>query len=151
MRLVSPSEVYKNITIITDEYEIDRLVDLFHRHHCLVYPTWGEGFGFIPAQALASGMPTITTYPWAEYKDFIGPLALKSTLINETLPKAVGDAHIGEMFKPDEIHLAEQMLDVVQNFKPYSGYYFAQSTEIHDRFNWIKLTKNAFKHLEERF
>ncbi len=151
MRLVSPSDVYSNINIITDEYDVNQLVSLYHRHHCLVYPSWGEGFGFIPAQALASGMPTITTYQWAEYKEFIGPLKLRSTLTNETLPKAVGDAHVGQMFKPDEVHLAEQMLDVVENFKAYSGYYFSQSTEIHNKFNWIKLTKNAFDHLEEKF
>jgi glycosyltransferase involved in cell wall biosynthesis len=56
---------------------IEELVNLYHRHHVLIYPTWGEGFGFIPAQALASGMPVITTYPWAEYKEFIGPLKIK--------------------------------------------------------------------------
>jgi len=150
-RLVFPTDIYSNITIITEEYNIDQLVNLFHRHHCLIYPTWGEGFGFIPLQALATGMPTITTYPWAEYEEFIGPLKLKSQLTNETLPKAVGDPHIGQMFKPNQNHLQEQMLDVVENFKPYSGYYYAQSTKILDKFDWIKLTKNAIKNLEEKF
>ncbi|MEY4332134.1 MAG: hypothetical protein RLZZ196_872 [Bacteroidota bacterium] len=150
-QLVFPTDIYNNITIIKDEYNIDQLVNLFHRHHCLIYPTWGEGFGFIPLQALASGMPTITTYQWAEYKEYIGPLKLKSQLTTETLPKAVGDPHVGKMFKPDESHLAEQMFDVVENFKAYSGYYYAQSTEIHEKYNWLKLTKNAFKHLEEKF
>lgn len=150
-RLVFPTDVYSNITIITEEYSAEQLVNLYHRHHCLIYPTWGEGFGFIPAQALASGMPTITTYQWAEYKDYIGPLKLKSQLTNETLPKAVGDPHVGQMFKPDAEDLANQMLDASENFKAYSGYYYAQSTEIHEKFNWIKLTKNAFSHLEEKF
>jgi len=58
---------------------VENLVNLYHTHHCLVYPTWGEGFGFIPLQGLASGMPTITTYPWANYEKYIGPLKLKST------------------------------------------------------------------------
>ena len=121
-RFVSPTDAYSNISIITEEYDIDNLVSLYHRHHCLVYPTWGEGFGFIPVQALASGMPVITTYPWAEYKEFIGPLKLKSTLTDETLPKAVGDSHLGQMFKPDEIDLASKMLDATENFRAYSGY-----------------------------
>jgi hypothetical protein len=30
------------------------------------------------------------------------------------------------------LHLADQMLDAVENYKAYSGYYFAQSTEIHE-------------------
>lgn len=150
-RPIFPNQQYNNINIITDEYDASNLVNLYHTHHCLVYPSWGEGFGFIPLQALASGMPTISTYDWAEYKDYIGPLKLKSKLTSETLPKAVGDPHVGQMFKPDQEHLEQQMLDVTENFRAYSGYYYAQSTEIHEKFNWLKLTKNAFKHLEERF
>ena len=96
-------------------------------------------------------MPTITTYPWSEYKEFIGPLALKSNLTDETLPKAVGDPHVGKMFKPNPKHLEDLMYDSVVNFKAYSGYYFAQSTKIHEQYNWIKLTKNAFSHLEKKF
>ena len=45
----------------------------------------------------------------------------------------------------------DQMVFAALNFKAMSGYYFAQSTKIHEEYNWIKLTKNAFKHLEERF
>ena len=148
---IMPNEKYSNISIITDEMSVENLVNLYHTHHCLVYPTWGEGFGFIPLQGLASGMPTITTYPWANYEKYIGPLKLKSQLTNETLPKAIGDPHVGQMFKPDQDHLEKQMLDVTENFRAYSGYYYAQSTEIHEEYNWIKLTKNAFKHLEEKF
>jgi hypothetical protein len=149
--LVSPDKVYKNIKIITDEYTIDQLVNLHHEHHCLVYPSWGEGFGFIPLQALATGMPVISTYDWAHYKKYLGPLKLKSKLTGETLPKAVGDAHVGQMYKPDRLHLEDQMADVVLNHKAYFGYYFAQSTKIHKEYNWIELTKNAFSHLEKKF
>jgi hypothetical protein len=146
-----PEDVYSNIKVIKDEMAIEDLVALHQRHHVLIYPTWGEGFGFIPLQALATGMPVISTYPWAHYKKFIGPLKLRSTLTSETLPKAVGDAHIGQMFKPDEKHLEELMYDSILNFKAYSGYYFAQSTKIHEEYNWIQLTNNAFDHIFKKF
>lgn len=152
--LVSPDKVYSNIKIITDEYPIEQLVALFHSHHVLLYPTWGEGFGFIPLQGLATGMPVISTYDWAHYKDYLGPLKLKSRLTNaETggVPKAVGDPHIGSFYKPDREHLIDQMYDVAENFKAYSGYYFAQSTEIHNEYNWLQLTNKAFSHLVEKF
>jgi hypothetical protein len=80
-------------------------------------------------------MPVISTYDWAHYKDYLGPLKLNSTLTDaevDGVPKAVGDPHIGSFYKPDKLH-------------------FAQSTRIHEEYNWIKLTKNAFEHLEERF
>jgi glycosyltransferase involved in cell wall biosynthesis len=149
--LVSPDKEYKNIKIITEELDVDALVSLFHNHHVLVYPTWGEGFGFIPLQALATGMPVITTYDWAQYKKYLGPLKLKSKLTDEGLPKSVGDEYIGKMYKPNAQHLEDQMVEAALNYKAYAGYYFAQSTKIHEEYNWIELTKNAFKHLEEKF
>ena len=143
--------VYSNIKVIKEEYSVEQLADLYHRHHVLVYPTWGEGFGFIPLQALATGMPVICTYEWAHYKKYLGPLKLNSILTDETLPKSVGDPHAGQMYKPIREDLINKMLDSVSNFKAYSGYYFAQSTKIHEEYNWIRLTKNAFSHLEEKF
>jgi glycosyltransferase involved in cell wall biosynthesis len=152
--LVQPEKIYNNIKIIDQEYPIEQLVNLYHSHHVLVYPSWGEGFGFIPLQGLATGMPVISTYDWSHYKDYLGPLKLKSRLTEaevEGVPKAVGDPHIGSFYKPDRKHLEDQMYDAANDFKAYSGYYFAQSTEIHEEYNWIKLTKNVFKHLEEKF
>ena len=148
---VTPEKIADNIKIITEEYTLENLVNLYHRHHVLVYPSWGEGFGFIPLQGLATGMPTISTYDWAQYKNYIGPLKLKSKVNTEDLPSAIGDPHLGSMFKPDEKHLEDLMYEVAVNFKAYSGYYYAQSTKIHEEYDWIKLTKNAFNHLEKKF
>lgn len=152
--LILPETKYKNIKVITDELPIEQLVSLYHSHHVLVYPTWGEGFGFIPLQGLATGMPVITTYNWAHYEKYIGPLKLKSRLTDaevEGVPKAVGDAHLGSFYKPDKEHLEDQMVFAAMNFKGLSNYYYNQSTKIHKEYNWIELTKNAFKHLEEKF
>lgn len=146
-----PNEIYNNIKIITEELNIDQLVNLYHDHHVLIYPSWGEGFGFIPLQALATGMPTISTYDWCEYKKYLGPLKLKSRVTSEQLPKAVGDPHVGKMFKPNKIHLEDLMVEVAINFKAYSGYYFAQANKVHNDYNWLQLTKNAFSHLENKF
>ena len=67
------------------------------------------------------------------------------------MPKAVGDGHVGKMFKPDAKHLEELMYEVAINYNAYSGYYFAQSTKIHEDYNWDQLTKKAFEHLVEKF
>lgn len=148
---VNPDKAYNNITIITEEYSEPDLVSLFHRHHALIYPSWGEGFGFIPIQGLATGMPVITTYDWAHYNKYIGPLKLKSQLTSDTLPKAVGDPHVGKMFRPDKKHLEDLMYDVIVNSRAYFGYYYAQSTKIHEEYNWNQLTNKAFDHLVKKF
>lgn len=142
-----PDKVFSNVKIITEELSEDELVRLYHDHDVLVYPSYGEGFGFIPLQALATGMPTICTYDWAHYKKFLGPLALKSELIDSpwSFP------HEGKVFEPDRKHLVELMRDVAYNFNAYSGYYFAQSTKIHAEYNWLQLTNNSFDHIFKKF
>jgi len=146
-----PHEMYSNIKLDERDLEDNELVDLYHQHDIMIYPTYGEGFGFIPFQALATGMPVISTYDWSHYMDYMGPLKLKSKLTDETLPKSVGDEYIGKMFKPDAKHLEELMRDVALDYNAYFGYYFAQSTKIHEDYNWDQLTKKAFQHLVEKF
>jgi glycosyltransferase involved in cell wall biosynthesis len=141
-----PDEIYSNIRVIKDEYTEEQLVKLYHDHDVLVYPTYGEGFGFIPLQALATGMPTICTYDWAQYKKFLGPLALKSRLTKSPFMNLEG-----LVFEPNYQHLVELMKEVVLDFKAYSGYYYAQSTKIHQEYNWLELTKNAFNPIFKKF
>jgi glycosyltransferase involved in cell wall biosynthesis len=142
-----PNELYKNIHINTKVLSDEELVRLYHEHDVLVYPTYGEGFGFIPLQALASGMPTISTYNWAQYENYIGPLKLKSELIDSPWDYM----HEGKVFEPKYQHLLELMRDVDLNFKAYSAYYYTQSTKIHEEYNWLRLTNNAFDHIFKKF
>ncbi len=141
-----PEQMYSNITLITDDMEENDLVKLYHDHDVLIYPSYGEGFGFIPLQALATGMPTICTDGWAHYKKFLGPLALKSKLIDSPWHN-----HTGKVLEPNYEHLLELMKDVAENFNAYSGYYFSQSTKIHEEYNWLQLTNNAFDHIFKKF
>jgi glycosyltransferase involved in cell wall biosynthesis len=142
-----PHEVYSNINLITEVLSDEELVNLYQTHDVLVYPSYGEGFGFIPLQALATGMPTICTSGWAHYEKYLGPLNLKSKIIDSPWPFP----HQGKVFEPNYQHLLELMRDVAINFNAYSGYYFAQSTKIHKDYNWDQLTKNAFSHIFKKF
>jgi len=142
-----PQNIYSNINVITEELSDAELVRLYHDHDVLVYPSYGEGFGFIPLQALATGMPTICTSGWAHYEKYLGPLKLKSELIDSPWPFP----HEGKVFEPNYLHLLEVMRDVVHNFKAYSGYYYAQSTKIHEEYNWLQLTNKSFDHIFKKF
>jgi glycosyltransferase involved in cell wall biosynthesis len=141
-----PDQIYNNINIITEKLSEQELVDLYHQHDVLIYPTYGEGFGFIPLQALATGMPVISTYDWCHYKNFIGPLKLKSDVIDSPW-----SFHDGKVFRPDQKHLAQLMREVSLNFKAYSGYYYAQSTKIHEEYDWDQLTNKRFEHIFKKF
>ena len=142
-----PNDIYNNIKIITDNLDVSQLVKLYHDHDVLIYPSYGEGFGFIPLQALATGMPTICTNGWAHYDKYLGPLKLKSELIDSPWPFP----HEGKVFEPNYEHLLELMRDIAFNFNAYSGYYYAQSTKIHEEYNWLQLTNNSFEHIFKKF
>ena len=142
-----PDQIYNNITVNTNVLTNEELVQLYYDHDVLIYPSYGEGFGFIPLQALATGMPTICVGEWAQYKNYLGPLELKSEIIDSPWPFP----HSGKVFEPDYQHLLELMRDVAINFKAYSGYYFAQSTKIHNDYNWDQLTNKAFENIFKKF
>ena len=142
-----PNVLYNNIYIIDKDMTTEELVKLYHDHDVLIYPSYGEGFGFIPLQALATGMPTICTGDWADYERYLGPLKLKSELTDSPWPFP----HEGKVFEPNYQHLLELMRDVSINFNAYSGYYYAQSTKIHEDYNWNQLTNNAFSHIFKKF
>ena len=142
-----PHKMYDNIKLITDDIDEKQLVNLYHNHDVLVYPSYGEGFGFIPLQALATGMPTICTSGWAHYEKYLGPLKVKSTLVDSPWPFP----HEGKVFEPDYFDLSKQMVEVANNFKAYSGYYYAQSTKIHNDYNWNQLTNKSFEHIFKKF
>ena len=141
-----PHQVYPNVTLIEDSLSLDELVGLYHSHHALVYPSWGEGFGLIPLQALATGMPTICTGAWAPYERFLGNLSLDSREAHTKWP----DFHPGMMFEPDRHHLIDLYKYVYENYDALSLQFFNDATDVHREYNWDSLTEKAFKHLENR-
>lgn len=135
---------FPNIKFVTQQLEDEQILKIMHMHDCLVYPSWGEGFGFIPLQAMATGMPTICVDAWAPYDNSI-TLKLRSRLIDSPWPLM----HPGLMFEPDREHLKELMLEVIENYKFYSKIAFKNSFILHKEYDWIELTKKAFLHLEK--
>lgn len=140
-----PHEVYNNVSLIEDNLSIDELVGLYHTHHVLVYPSWGEGFGLIPLQGLATGMPTICTGAWAPYERFLGNLSLDS----KEYPSPWPNIHPGMMYKPDYNQLIDMFRFSFDKFDGLSLSFFEQSETVHEEYNWDTLTKNAFEHLGE--
>lgn len=143
-----PHELYDNITTIYNNCNEAEMVYIYHSHHALVYPSMGEGFGFIPIQAMATGMPTICTEVWAPYKRFLIPeLALGSTLIDSAWPTM----HPGQFYEPSYDDLKAAYAYTADNYDTLAGRSFKLSFAVRSAYDWDTLTKNAFKHIEEKF
>jgi glycosyltransferase involved in cell wall biosynthesis len=144
--LGGPDSRYSNIKIITEPLSHQQMIDLYHLSHAMVYPTAGEGFGFIPLQALATGMPTISTWQWSEYKDYI-TIKLKSSL-SETIHEQL---HPGLTYHVEKEELKKSMVEVVENYKLYHKDALKNVDKIHEKFDWDTVSKPTVERLKNIF
>lgn len=135
-------------TIINKELPLDELVELYHSHDVFVYPSYGEGFGLTPLQAMATGMPTITLPAWAPYRRFLDPnLEVDSVLRTSPWHNTI---HPGKMFRPDTDSLVSAMQYAADNYDKVHEFAQAQVAGIRKEYNWNTLTAAAFNSLETR-
>lgn len=138
---------FRGVHYLGENYPIDKLVGLFHQHHAYVYPSYGEGFGLTPLQAMATGMPTITLPVWAPYSDFLDPaLSIGSKMCKSPWPKI----HPGMMFKPKLDDLVDSMRYVYSNYSTAQDFAHSQVSGITEKYDWNALTKKMFEDLEKR-
>jgi glycosyltransferase involved in cell wall biosynthesis len=142
-RIIGQIEELNNVKLVTQELPQDHLIGFVKQYHVMVYPSWGEGFGLIPFQALATGMPTICTSKWAQYSKYLGELGLDSTLEDSPWP----NVHPGKMLKPNFDELVDKYRYAYENFDALSSNAYAQAPALHTEYNWEMLTEKAFAHL----
>jgi len=144
----APDKVYDNVTVITRDYEETALIELYHTMDVLVYPSWGEGFGLIPWQAISTGMPTICTSAWLHFDELIlDELKLYSKLTKSPWQ----NIHPGKMYKPDADQLIELMKYVVNNIDDLSQRAYDNAKLIHTNHTWQQVTERAFEKVVRKF
>lgn len=135
---------YNNVTVITEPMLSHELLALYHDHHIMVYPSYGEGFGLIPLQALGTGMPTICTDDWAPYRHFLQDLKLYGRYAHSPWVH-----HPGSVYHPDYDMLVQLYRHAAANAEDLIDDFYAQAPDVHAEFNWLDLTEKAFKHLTD--
>jgi glycosyltransferase involved in cell wall biosynthesis len=121
-----------NINRIYQTLSQESMVDLFYSHDILIYPSEGEGFGFIPLQALATGMPTISTGRWCSYENYLGGNVIESKL-GKTEHTGY---HYGEVVLAEYDSLLHLMKNAVDNFEQQCDYFYAQANDVYNKYNW---------------
>lgn len=137
-----------NIRHIRENMHLDDLVKLYQYHDVLVYPSEGEGFGMIPMQALATGMPVISTGKWCSYERYLNSNIIESTLgvsdIQETYTR------FGEVVLPSLDSTVELMKDMANSIEEQSKVFFEQRQQVVEDYDWHRLSKNAIDGLVSR-
>lgn len=135
-----------NITVIARDMTYSNLITLMHEHNILLYPSWGEGFGLIPLQAMATGMPVIITEEWCDYKEFNQGLGIGSELVTSPWQ----DWHPGKMYKPLYWDFVGMIEYVVSNYESIANKQFELSPKIHEKYNWERVVTEHFDNVESR-
>jgi glycosyltransferase involved in cell wall biosynthesis len=146
MDLFNSKEAQPNIKKIFKTLSQEEMVKLYHQHDILVYPTEGEGFGLIPLQALATGMPTISTSKWCTYEKYLG-----SNIIESTLGKTQHSGyHTGDVIIPNFESTVELMRKAVDDFDAQCDYYYKQAPKVIKEYNWQSQCDKMLKSLIKR-
>lgn len=133
-----------NVSVLDKQIFETELRDLILEHDALIYPSYGEGFGLIPLQALVTGMPVVSTYEWAPYRHYVIPLEAQRF-------QSPWFFHPGKMYTPDYEHLVETYKYLDKEFEMEADFSFRSAPFVADDFNWQKKTEQAFAHIVERF
>lgn len=134
----------EHIKIIKEKIPIETLIALYHENHMMVYPSWGEGFGLTPLEAMATGMPVLITKGWAPYEYLLPPeMLIKSTLVDNPWQTI----HPGKMFQPDPDDLDDKLRYFYDNLDQWTDFSFNLATQVHQDYDWLNLTRSAFSHL----
>lgn len=125
---------------------LDELIDIYHGCHAMIYPSYGEGFGLAPLQAMATGMPALISRGWAPYEYLIpDDLLVNTHLIESPWP----EHHPGKVFQPHQDDLRDKLKAMFDNREKWMTWAYEQAPVVHRDYNWITLTEQAFAHLNQ--
>lgn len=134
------------MTVVPGVMPLKELVKLYQSVNLMIYPSWGEGFGLTPLQAMATGMPVLITRGWAPYEHLLG----EHNLIDSDLvpvPEGWERWHPGKMFKPRLSDAVDKLKYQWDNRERLAVEAYELSAQVHSDYDWDKLTSKAFSHL----
>lgn len=141
--------VSKSIRHIWDTVSIFDLVKIIQYHDVLVFPTSGEGFGLIPLNCLATGMPVISTGRWCGYKQYIEPFVIGSEMVEEKSVYEWSDSD-GFIEQPNADLLRTMMLQIFADIDKWAQRFYSQAETIWKSYNWERTTFTMLDLLMER-
>jgi glycosyltransferase involved in cell wall biosynthesis len=137
-----------NIRHIRENMNIEDLVKLYHYHDAIIYPSEGEGFGMIPMQALATGMPVISTGRWCSYERYLNGNVIDSRLGQSDVIETY--TRHGDVVLPSTESTIELMKMVANDIKKQSSIFYDQVPSVVSDYNWYNLSKKAIDSMVDR-
>lgn len=147
---------YKNIKFISKIAEKKDLHKILHDHHCFVFPSKGEGWGYPAIEALSTGMPLIATNAhghsdfWTKGCYEVGYDMRPAEIASRDLEVKIGNATVnipsnqnseqwrnsGEWWYPNISDIRKQMRYVYENYERCLTEAEQGSKEIQEKYSY---------------
>lgn len=140
--IASPASM-NNVQVIDTTFCDAEMWKLYALSDCMVYPSRGEGFGLIPFEAMATGLPTILPLfgGTSEFAHFGYPIS------NSRWVKSDANEHPGLWMDHDRDELADLMLHIYTNYDRYSGQAYKNAVLLHSEYSWKKIAQMAIERI----
>jgi glycosyltransferase involved in cell wall biosynthesis len=135
-----------NVRHIEEITSTEDLVKIYHYHDILIYPSEGEGFGFIPLQALATGMPVISTGTWASYEKYFNGNVIDSSFGSSTFMSH----YPGKCIIPVPMSAVKLMQTVAKNIDSQAKIFYNRVPEVTEEYSWENKTRPVIEALYRR-
>lgn len=124
----------QNVQIITCPLSDEDELALYENAHCFVSASRGEGWGLMPNQALAQGLPTIV--PDAHGHEAFAQFGIPI----EATPVPCGHATFwgdsGEWWEPNLDQMCEAMWEVYSDYEPVAEEAYVNAYRVGALYNW---------------
>lgn len=142
-----------NIKIADGEYKINDMVNLYNSCDCFVYPSRAEGWGLPLIEAIACGLPVMST-SYSGQQEFLSyingyfmPLDYKMVQIEQEFKKLwlIEDAHNAVWAEADPIEMASKMRVMINSHVEWSEKAIVASNIIRSKFSWQNAVDSAIQ------
>lgn len=147
------------IRIEWGDWSTTQIRDLYHDCHVFVFPTRGEGWGLPLIEAMATGMPAMTTL-YSAHRDFLAdsvtsviPVEYDMTPVDceeYRLFYQLQGQPMGEWAQPRVDSIARGMQHARANYDQLRDYSLANSRDLRAKWNWRASAARALAVLRER-
>lgn len=145
--IIGTPDEWPGMSLIRDDLPFGQLPAFFKQYDVLVYPSYGEGFGFIPLQAMATGMPVISSDTWPPYAHLMNKKLLVKT---KFVTSPWQTMHPGNVLEPDFDHLVETYRYAADNITEISARAYQMAPAVWQEYDWDRITNKVMREFQNR-